>query len=218
MNKKQKKIVLGICIPYYKNSDECEIAFKKLMEQIDNQLTDDMVLYVYEDGQFSNWLWQYAQKKPNLIKVKSNAKNKGVSFARNYILDHLINEVDYILFLDSDDRIADNYLKVMCDNCADNTHEIIESYFENGRFKTEFNKNAVRSGAAGSALQSKIIGKIRFDERLQIGEDTKFMNEVCDLSKYRKKLAKTNYYYQLGINPNSLTMKYDKKEIKKVRN
>jgi len=211
------KRVLGIAIPYYKNSEQCEIAFKKLMEQLDKQLTKGMILYVYEDGQFSNWLWKYAQNKPELIKIKSNAKNKGVSFARNYIIDHLINEVDYILFLDSDDRIADNYLKVIYDNCADNTHEIIESYFENGRFKTEFNKNVVRSGAAGSALQCKIIGKIRFDEILQIGEDTKFMNQVCDLTKYRKKLAKTNYYYQLGINPNSLTMKYDKKEIKKVR-
>ena len=214
---KSKKYVIGIVIPYYKNSEECEIAFKKLMEQLDKQLTDGMVLYVYEDGQFSNWLWEYAQKKPNLIHIESNAKNKGVSYARNKMLDQLIDKCEYILFIDSDDRIADDYLKVMFEYCADKTHEIIESHFEDYKFKTEFRRNEVRSGVAGSAIMTKIIGNIRFQEDRQIGEDTRFMNEVCDLTKYRKKLAKTNYYYQLGINPNSLIMKYKRKEIGEKR-
>ena len=47
---------LGICIPYYKNSEECEIRFKELMECLVPQLTNDMILCIYEDGQFSNWL------------------------------------------------------------------------------------------------------------------------------------------------------------------
>ena len=40
MNKK----TLGIIIPYYKNSEECEIEFKELIEQLLPQLTDDMIL------------------------------------------------------------------------------------------------------------------------------------------------------------------------------
>ena len=31
--KKEKYIVLGICIPYWKNTEQCEVAFKELMEK-----------------------------------------------------------------------------------------------------------------------------------------------------------------------------------------
>ena len=43
------------------------------------------------------------------------------------------------------------------------------------------------------------------------------MFDVCDLKRYRKKKAPTFYHYHLGINPNSLTMLYQKNKIGKVR-
>lgn len=208
---------MGIAIPYYKNSEECEIRFKELMKVINEQLTDDMLLYIYEDGQFSNWLWEYAQARPNIINVESNAKNKGVSHARNVLLDKMLDKVEYILFLDSDDMIEDDYFKVMFEYCGDMTHEIIESRFRDYKYNYEFERNKIKSGVAGSAIMTKIIGDIRFEEDRQIGEDTRFNNEVMDLSKYRKKLAKTTYFYQLGANPNSLMMRYKRKEIGEKR-
>ena len=210
------KKTLGIIIPYYKNSEECEIAFKNLMEKISSQLTNDMILYIYEDGQYSEWLDDKKYDRPN-IRHSGMKTNKGVSRARNVGIDYLIDKVNYILFIDSDDMIEDNYLQKMCEYCADNTHEIIESTFLVKDTITEFNRNFVRCGVAGSAIQTKIIGDIRFDEKLQIGEDTKFMHEVCDLTKYRKKHAPTKYIYQLGINNNSLTMLHSRKEIEKER-
>lgn len=211
MNKK----TLGILIPYYKNSEQCETAFKRLMEELVKQLNDDMILYVYEDGQVSDWLNEY--KEISNVKIVQNSTNEGVAYARNCGINYLINKVLYILFIDSDDIVENNYLKVMCEYCADNTHEIVESTFYVNDKIAGFNPNAVRSGAAGSALQTKIIGNVRFDEKLQIGEDTKFMNECIDLSKYRKRKAPTIYIYQYGINPNSLTKLYGKKEIGKER-
>jgi len=210
MNKK----VLGVAIPYFKNHENMEIEFKKLMAKLDQQLTDDMILYVYEDGQISDWLQKY--KRKNVI-INSNEINKGVSHARNKALDYLIDKVMYILFLDADDDIDDNYLKVMYEYCADNSHEIIESaFFENGVPFT-YDAKQIRCGCAGSAIQTRIIGNIRFEENLQIGEDTNFMFAVCNLDKYRKKRCPTGYHYQLGINPNSLTMLYEKDKIGKVR-
>lgn len=210
-----KKKILALAIPYYKNSEECEIIFKRLMEQLNRQLIDDMILYIYEDGQKSEWLSEYINKS-NII-IKSSLENKGVSYARNYMLDKLIDKCEYILFMDADDYIDDDYLKIMYEYCANMTHEVIESIFTDGKFTTEFQKNKVRSGTSGVAIQTKIIGNIRFDENRQIGEDTKFSNEVIDLTKYRKKQAKTKYYYQYGINPNSLIMKYKRKEIGETR-
>ena len=214
---KKKSYFLAIAIPYYKNSEQCEKAFKKLMEQLNKQLTDDMFLYVYEDGQFSNWLWEYAQNKPQNIKIESNAKNRGVSFARNKMLNYLIDKSEYILYIDSDDYVDDNYLKVMYEYCADMTHEIIECTYIDYHKKFTFEKDKVRSGISGVAFKTSIVGDNRFDENRQIGEDTDFSYRVFDLKKYRKKLAKTTYYYQYGVNPNSLMKRYKRKEIGEMR-
>lgn len=208
------KKCLGIAIPYYKNSEQCEVEFKKLMQCLEPQLTDDMLLCVYEDGQESDWLREIARE--NLI-VFQNPKNRGVSFARNTIIDELIDKVDYILFLDSDDKVADNYLTKVHEYCADRTHEIIETTFYINGVLMDYNPREVRSCAASSAIATKIIGEHRFKENIQIGEDTEFMNEIVDLTKYRKKYCPVEYYYQLGVNPNSLIKRYERKEIDKER-
>ena len=211
MNKK----CLGIVIPYYKNSEQCEEEFKKLMDILLPQLTNDMILYVYEDGQVSEWLWDI--KNENMY-LESNPINKGVSYARNRAVDYLINKVDYILFIDSDDKVDNNYLTKVHEYCADRSHDIIETAFHIKGMLMDYNPKEVRSCAASSALSTKVIGKHRFKEYRQIGEDTHFMNETVDLKKYRKKYCPTNYYYQLGINPNSLIKRYERKEIGELRN
>ena len=206
--------ILGILIPYYKNSEQSKYAFQQLMAKLNKQVNENMILYVYEDGQYSSWLRNFKNK--NII-VESNFINKGVSYARNKGIDYLINKVRYILFIDSDDDVSDDYLSVILDHCMDNTHEVIESTFYVNDQKASFNPKVVRSGVAGSAIQTKIIGDIRFNEELQIAEDTTFMNTVIDLTKHRKVHAKTNYIYQFGINQNSLIMRYNRKEIKEER-
>ena len=211
MNKK----TLGILIPYYCNSKECEVRAKELMECLIPQLTNDMILYVYEDGQVSDWLWDI--KNDNFV-VESNPINKGVSYARNRAIDYLIDKVEYILFLDMDDKVDNNYLTRVHEYCADRTHDIIETAFYINGTLMRYNPKEVRSCAASSAIRVNVIGKHRFNEKRQIGEDTHFMNEIVDLNKYRKKYCNTNYYYQLGINPNSLIKRYERKEIGEFRN
>lgn len=217
MAKKERYIVLGICIPYFKNTEQCEIAFKELMEKIGKQLDDKMLLCVYEDGQVSDWLVEYQKKLGDKMFLIQNPVNYGVSYARNRILDYLVDKSLYVLFIDSDDDIDDDYLKVMSQYCGDNSHEVVESGFLINGVRAQFNKNILRCGAAGSAIQSRLLRNKRFDENLQIGEDTKFMGDVIDLTKHRKKYADTDYYYKLGNNSESLTMRYDKKAISKVR-
>lgn len=210
MNKK----TLGIGIPYRVTTYQCIEPFQKLMEQIREQLNDDILVYVYEDGQYSSWLDEYAKDN---IKIVSELVNYGVSYARNKCLDYLIDKVDYILFLDSDDRLDDDYLEKMYKECKKGEYKIIESGFYVNENKTEFDANLVRCGVCGSAIHTDLIGNNRFDVYLQISEDTKFMKAVCDLSKYKKCFVDTNYFYQLGINEMSLTMMYAHKLIGKER-
>lgn len=210
MNKK----VLGLIVPYFKNSEECESAFKELMEKINKQLTDGMILYIYEDGQCSEWLSQY--DRDNII-IDGDVINKGVSYARNVGLDYMIDKVKYILFLDSDDIVSDDYLAKMYEWCADDTHEVVESTFYINDKLSDYNPSLIRCSVIGSAMKTSIIGEHRFREKLQIAEDTTFMNEVLDLSKHRKRHCPAVYTYRFGINPNSLIKRYNRKEIEKDR-
>jgi GT2 family glycosyltransferase len=208
---------LGIAIPYYKNSEVCEEKFKILLETIYKQLyyENDILCVIYEDGQQSEWITDYTTN--NIIQMYS-CINQGVSHARNECIDFLINEVNYILFLDSDDIIDDNYLEKMLKACKNNKYEIYESNFLIHNKKIEFKKNVRRYGVVGSAISTKIINDVRFDEDLQIGEDTKFMIDTFDIEKHNKKLVNTNYRYNLGVNRNSLTMLYQRGIIKEKRN
>ena len=205
---------LGICIAYYKNSEQCEFEFRKLMDILIPQLTDDMILCIYEDGQVSDWLKEF--KSENVV-IKSCKKNKGVSVARNWCIDYLIDKVEYILFLDSDDVVEKQYLTKVREFCADRTHDIIETAFYINGTLMRYNPKEIRSCASSSAIRVNVIGEHRFNEKLQIGEDTEFMNEIVDLTKYRKQYCPAEYYYQLGINPNSLIKRYERKEIDKER-
>lgn len=211
---RNNKLVLGIAIPFYKNSGQCENKFKLLMQQIKEQLIEGVIIYIYEDGQISDWLEEY-KDIPNIVIEQCNV-NKGVSFARNKCLEYLKDKVLYIEFIDSDDRLSDNYLAKMYEYCADNTHDIIESAFWFKGNIYPFQREAKRGGVAGSAFKTNMLGELRFDEKLQIGEDTKFMYELLDFSKHRKKYCKDAiYYYNYGANPNSLTLRHERKEIGK---
>lgn len=205
---------LGICIPYFMITIQCQETFMKLMETLSKQVTNDVLVYVYEDGQISYWLKDYINE--NII-VDVDLVNRGVSYARNKCIDYMIDKVNYILFLDADDMIDDDYIEKYLIECKKNKYEVLESAFYVRDAKADFNPNVIRCGVVGSAIKTKIIGDNRFDETLQIGEDTKFMKQVIDLNKHKKHFVDSNYYYQYGINEMSLTRRFQDKLITEVR-
>lgn len=208
----KKEKILGVVIPYYVNNDICEVAFKKLMEEISKQMNNNIYLVVYEDGQVSSWLSKYLKDIHNMIVLRDKV-NKGLSHARNKCIDHLQKlKVDYILFLDSDDEISDNYLSEMYEFINNGNADIYESRFTIGTGREiQFRENENRYSVTGQAFKSSIIGKNRFDETIQIGEDTEFMNRVIDPKKIKKQYVyNANYIYHLGLNRNSLTMLFQR--------
>ena len=209
--------ILGVVIPYYVNDQVCISAFLGLMQKIKKQLTDEMILIVIEDGQYSNWLDEYI-KEDNITVVRLS-KNYGVSVARNIGINLLINDYDYILFLDSDDVISDDYLTYMLEACRKHEYDVYESQC---RIVWEhvipFREKVNRYGVVGSAISSKIIEYKRFDPNVQIAEDTEFMKSVVKLDKHTKGYVKEAiYYYQLGLNKKSLTMLHQRGLISERR-
>lgn len=204
--------MIGIGIPYYKNSEECEIAFKKLMKTIDRQVTNDTLVYIYEDGQVSDWLRRYLPD--GVTKVKSNPINNGVSYARNEILNYFIGKVDYILFIDSDDMIDCDFITKMLEIAKQNIYDLIISDFIYNKRKMLYPR---RYNVAGVCIKMNTIGKLKFDENYNISEDTLFIDKIYEKDIKCFKIN-SNYYYNYGVNNNSLMKRYERSEIGIRRN
>ena len=196
---------LGIGIPYYKNSEECEVAFKKLMKTLESQVGGNIYLYVYEDGQKSKWLKSY-----NAC-IIGKLVNHGIAVARNELLRWMIKigKCDYIMFLDSDDMVDCDFIsKMYTEACTSNADMIVSRFIMN---KKEVSYPQ-RSNVAGICLKTDFIKGLKFNEDYNISEDTLFIQEV-----YKREpmiyMIDSNYYYNYGINPNSLMMRYERSEI-----
>lgn len=213
-----KKKPIGFIIPYYKNTEECEIYFKKLMENISKQIetTERVMIVVVEDGQTSEWLNKYRIPQ---IKIHRNDTNKGVSYCRNWGIDYLIDKVNYIGFIDSDDYINEDFLKIMGSYANDHTHELLEPLIYVNEQRAGFTKEGqIRNAVWGYAFETKIIGNKRFDENLQFAEDAEFNHSVIDLQKQRKVCVPAIYYYYYKRNPLSLSARYAQDHNVKYRN
>ena len=200
---------LGIGIPYYKNSPECEIAFKKLMKMLYPQVVNYYRMVIYEDGQCSDWLKGY---DVGYTKVISNVINNGVAFARNIILNYLIHEdCDYILFIDSDDMVDCDYLIRMYEICSTHEYDLVESIFYINGKEYMYTR---RDNVSGCAIRTELIKDMQFDETVNVSEDTLFISKVFEDNPELKRFKiQSKYYYNLGINPNSLMMRWQRNEI-----
>ena len=198
-------MILGIGIPYYKNSEECEIAFKKLMNMLQDKINGNIKLFIYEDGQISNWLYGYNAK------VISSNINKGIAYARNYIMNYLINimKADYIMFLDSDDMVDCDFITKMYNEADTKNYDMIVSRLIMNKKELGY---PLRSNVAGICLRVDFIKYLVFNEDYIISEDTLFINEVYARNP-KICVIDSNYYYNYGINPNSLMMRFERSEI-----
>lgn len=199
---------LAILIPYYKNSEECEIYFKKLMKTLVKQVGGNIILFIYEDGQYSEWLNNYEVSYSNIC-CYSELKNNGVSYSRNYCLEvSRYNKFDYIMFLDSDDMIDCDFIRKMYEACEKGYDMIISDFKYKGKI-VQYDK---RSNVSGICLRMEFIKGLSFNEDVNISEDSEFINNVYERNPKIFKIDSV-YYYNYGVNPNSLMMRFERNEI-----
>ena len=210
---KERQDYLSIIIPAYNSCDKLEALIDNLISQrITNGVQAEII--VINDGSTDGTAEMLATK--GNIKV-INQENKGVAAARNVGLEASTGK--YISFIDADDIVSDSYIKTLTteitsDGCdwitfpwaKTDTSEIFFDVF-----------SPIPSAAVWAYVYTwECIDGNEFREDWQIGEDLDWLKRVLPGKKHRMS-DQIVYTYDWNANPDSLSKRYNRGEIKQER-
>ena len=208
-----EQLDLSIIVPVYNME-------KYLHKCIDSLINQKAVEYTYEiicinDGSTDsslNILKEYKKKNNELIKI-INIENGGVSNARNVGMKNSLGKL--ITFVDSDDWVDDNLVKLSVENMKDKNVDLIvfDSFYVNDKeilhqehvdgtiFNTE-------NHACGKVFRREIVEKydIQFPIDLTIGEDMVFTFSYISVMDSFKHIKKGIYYYRQDRQNSSMNL------------
>lgn len=225
--------LVSIIIPIY-NSEK---YLKKCLQSIKNQNYKNLEIILIDDGSTdsSGKICDQYGKEDKRCKVY-HIKNQGVSNARNYGIEKANGK--YIIFIDSDDWIPVDYVKILITTIKRDEFDLIicpvhgkinkawkDFSFEFSKYNSDkflfLNENHFLYGPHCKVYLAKIINenKILFPKGISYGEDLIFNVEYL---KKCKKIFITNqtfYNYRLE-NEDSLSRKYRENqfEMEKILN
>lgn len=213
------RVKVSVIMPVY----NCEKYLADSIKSVLAQTFTDFELIIIDDGSKdkSRKIIEEYSLKDTRIKAFYN-KNHGVSFTRNYGIDHANGE--YIAFIDADDIYDNKYLEEMfsviinedadlvcCDLIMGYNANTFDAQDKNLKYNTicisnEKNsfKRAIDLGMGISAstkiFSTELINKysIRFNEKLSYGEDMFFCWKMFLVSKNIFYIPEKLYFYRLS--------------------
>ena len=204
---------LSVIIPAYitskKSADDIVLLAKKVSDQIN---PEEHEVVVVDDA------------SPNISSVELEIphvayfrlpKNGGVAIARNFGID--VTNGDYIVFLDADDDIPDDFIAVLEDRIS--FEEQSEKRADIIQFKAKHEDGNIaypEPCAWGKLILRKWIGEDRFDPDQLIGEeDTLFLKEGKEKAvEFDERII---YYHRQSANPDSLMKRFWRGEVPRRR-
>ena len=231
--KAKKKIDISIIVPIYNTSK----YLKKCINSLINQTHKNIEIILINDGSSDNSEEIVLSFNDERIKYTKNT-NQGIGKTRNEGIKKSLGK--YIMFIDSDDYIADDCCELMFNKAEETNSDIVVSDYYKDRngemeiFKiVDFEPTSLKDnkdlllkinlGPCNKIYKSNLLKKnnILFEEYLKY-EDVPF---VLECLKHSKKVAKINtplsYYC---IHENSETTRRDNKMfdiieiVDKIRN
>ena len=228
----EQKPCVSVIIPVY-NSEK---TLKRTLDSVLGQTINNIEVIIIDDGSSdgSREIINNFKKKDSRVKIIFQ-KNSGVSSARNRGIE--IAEGKYIVFVDSDDYIDKNMIKIMYSSAYEDNFDvaccgmIMESVYGNIKIlptnekliiKSEYDKfkniylfayiEANRKGFAecwNKMYKMELIKdkNIRFSTRKVYGEDYEFNLKVFTSASSAIILPNALYFYN-RINNESSTKKY----------
>ena len=210
---KQKKPAISIILPVYNTS----LYLEQCLNSIHNQSFKDYELICVDDGSSDDSI-DILRKYKEII---NNCKviyqsNKGVAAARNVGLSKVSG--DYIIFIDSDDYIAPNYLERLYNEICNTNADVVicnfYRYYENLKLRLpvvykkksgiytshDILKSLIPDNLIHSYLWNKIWKKELFDNLEFPNIKYEDISIMCDLFYKANKISiidDTLYYYRI---------------------
>ena len=205
---------ISVVIPIYNVEKYLEEAIKSIINQTIG--FQNIQLILVNDGSPQNESKicnKYKSKYPNIIYIEQ--ENQGVSTARNNGIEYATGK--YINFIDPDDKLDLNAFeigyKLLEENKdinfvayrqkffeASKKYHAIDYKFKNKDYIVDITKdyNCIQLSAASSLIRRNAIKNIRFDKKLKISEDAKFMTDILFKNKEKKYalVSSANYLYR----------------------
>lgn len=218
--------IISVIIPVFNNQ-------KYILECIDSvllQTFQNFEVIIIDDHSTDNTKNLICEKylTNKQIRLFEN-KGKGVSSARNYGLE--ISKGEYIMFLDSDDRLKKNCLEVSYKKLVEKDADIVKfnyyKIFEKQSIKNSvvFSKDKLivnsdferiiyplflnsykLNNVWGQLISKRKIGNLLFDEDLLMGEDLKFNLNLY--TSCERILFINEWLLEYRYNPNGTTNSY----------
>lgn len=225
---------VSVIIPIYNT----EKYLRRCIDSVLNQTFDDYEILLIDDGSTDNCA-AICDEYNHEIKVRVIHKTHGgVSSACNLGIDNASGK--YLMFCDSDDYVEKDWISTLYTAIEDNPSSFVFCAFFNennkdskpvrlldSEFYQSYTNNEYffmyRKGFSAYRwnrifLRNKVLGKIRFEESISVGEDVLFNIEylkTCDSFLYVDKLL----YHWVNNGNNSLSRAYHAKyydDIKKL--
>lgn len=210
---KLNECLLSIIIPVYNGEKYIKECLNSITK---NSNIENYEIIIINDGSNDNTYKIINTYKKYNVKIYNNT-NHGVSYSRNYGIQHASGK--YIMFVDSDDKLKENWYSIVMNELNDYLDMII---FTSKKIKqdkiynfiTGANMQNICIGAPFSKLiKREIIEKnnIQFNENLINGEDMVFNCSI--IKKCNNIKIVNNSFYMYRSTPNSVTNRFDKRII-----
>lgn len=185
---------LSIIIPFYNTYEYT----KELMDILEPQLTNETEVIIVDDGCNETRLDKF---KANVIHLKENSGGAGKP--RNIGIETASGE--YIAFIDSDDKVTNDYIARILKKINKNVDIIYLSWkYKEGTIIIESKPPKWNCAVWCRVYKRELIKDIRFPEDLKIAEDYVFNSQLKPLTS--KCIKEVVYIYNNG-RPGSLMNK-----------
>lgn len=174
-------VKLSIIIPYYNTYELTE----KLLDVLVPQLTDDVEVYLIDDGCHEERLDKY--KIINIIHLE---ENKGNSTALNTGIKKAIGK--YIGIIDSDDMITDDYIEELL-KAIDNTNDELIVLDWMDMHSGDIIHRPSNYAPWRSLYRNDIM--VLFDENIRHSSDVPFRKALDEDNKSKYYIDKVLYIY-----------------------
>ena len=198
--------MISVIIPIY----NCERLLPRCLDSILTQSYNDFEVLLVNDGSTdgtANVCKEYVEKTEGKFRYIEKV-NGGVSSARNIGINNANGE--YICFVDADDYVHQDYLRclyeagreldvdlVMCTIASNDDCGSLRRF--NGKYEIIRSILTIRhnQGPCCKLFKRELIGPLRFNENVYMGEDTLFCVEYAKRCKTACYVPKMIYFYDM---------------------